>query len=54
VAVMNQGDAADGLQAFGAKDANDFGVVRVKFGASRNRGNVAIACPQRCRRNQVA
>src|SRR5258708_3213561 len=34
MAVMDQRDAADGLQAFGAEDANDFRVETVELGAA--------------------
>src|SRR2546425_2133685 len=38
VAVMDQRNATDGLQAFGAKGADDFRVVTVEFGAPRDQG----------------
>src|SRR6266550_2250823 len=38
MAVMDQGDAADGLQAFAAKGADDFRVVTVEFGAPHDQG----------------
>ena len=39
-AVVNQRDAADGLHAFRAKGADDFGVERIEFAASRDEGLV--------------